>query len=77
MAGGKGGKWGLVTLVVVGAGVYYYTQRRAKTPSAMINEAAKDVKSGVNTVAGAANVAVDTAAGGATAVADTVGKAVK
>ena len=57
-------------LVAAGAGFYYYQTRRAHTPSAILNEAAKDVKSGINTVASGAGKVVDTAASGAGKVAD-------
>ena len=73
---GKGMTWCTMGALAIGAGVYYYTQRNAKSAKSMIGEAAKDAKAGVNTVAAATNVAVDTAAAGATVVADTAGKAI-
>ena len=70
----------LAGVTVIGAGFYYY-YRNARTPGAIINEAAKDVKGAINTVASGANKVVDTGAGGAAKVADkatlAVNKAVK
>lgn len=60
----------IITIGVLAAG-YYYFNRRARSPGAMINEAAKDVKGGISTVANTANAVVDIGAGGASTVADT------
>ncbi|KAI2796359.1 Tetratricopeptide repeat domain 27 [Blomia tropicalis] len=63
-------QWYAVGFVAAAAGFYYY-RRNATTPSAILKEAASDVKKGINTVAGASGMVVDTAAAGVGTVADT------